>query len=278
MKRKKGDKRFAIGVFDSGFGGLDIMKGIVRSLPAYNYVYLGDSARNPYGTRSPELIYHFTRQAVQFLFNRGCWLVILACNTASSSALRRLQQEYLPCHYPDRRVLGVIIPTAEMAALKSRRRRIGVMATEATVLSNNFKKELEKIDPKIKVFQQACPLLVPFVECGRHNHPACADLLAEYLKPLIKKNIDTLIPGCTHYGLLEKTIKQKTGRKIRVISQSRIVGEKLKDYLQRHPEIAGRLKKDGRINFYTTDLTDKFILLGSRFFGQPLKADKTELL
>lgn len=179
-------KKYSIGVFDSGFGGLQILRHIVDALPQYDYIYLGDTARTPYGTRSSQIVYYFTRQAVEFLFKNGCWLIILACNTASCEALRQIQQKYLLCHYPRRRVLGVIIPVAEEAAQKTKG-RVGVIATEGSVRSGAFVREIKKLNPKIKIFQQACPLSVPIVEAGEENSRAAELILKNYLSGLTKK-------------------------------------------------------------------------------------------
>ncbi len=267
-----------IGVFDSGFGGLDIMREIVKNLPQYNYIYLGDTARTPYGTRSKETVYNFTEQAVEFLFKNECQLVVLACNTASALALRKIQKEYLPYHYPKRQVLGVIIPVAESAIDKTDNERIGVIATQATVASGAFVRELKKINSKIKVFQKACPLLVPIVETGKQNPEILKIAFKDYLTSLLEKNIDTLILGCTHYGLLENEIKDFLGKsKIKLIAEGKIVAQKLENYLLRHPEIEKNLSKDSRIEFFTTDLTEKFRILGSEFFGRKIKPKKIKL-
>jgi len=266
-------KKYSIGVFDSGFGGLQILRYIAKALPQYNYIYLGDTARTPYGSRSGEVVFKFTRQAVDFLFKQNCWLIILACNTASSEALRQIQQEYLPSHFKDRRVLGVIIPAAQAAAQKTKG-RVGVMATEGSVRSGTFIREIKKLNPKIKVFQQACPLLVPIVEAGEEDSPAAELILKKYLALLLKKNIDTLILGCTHYGVLEQKIKKLTGEKINIINEGSIVAQKLQDYLARHPEIEQKLNKNSKTKFYTTDLTDKFKTLGGKFFGRKIVAKK----
>ncbi|MDD5146158.1 MAG: glutamate racemase [Candidatus Pacebacteria bacterium] len=266
-----------IGVFDSGFGGLEILRQIVKSLPQYDYLYLGDTARTPYGSRSQEVILKFTEQAVDFLFQQGCPLVILACNTASAEALRKIQQDYLRKHYPLRRVLGVVIPAAEEAVEKTKNARIGVIGTEGTVASLTFQREVLKLNPRVKVFQEACPLLVPIVEAGEHNSVVADLALKKYLKPLLGQSIDTLILGCTHYGLLEKKIKKIAGPKIKVITEGRVVAEKLALYLKRHPEIEGQIKKTGHRQFFTTDLTCKFQTLGSLFFGGPIKPQKAQL-
>lgn len=270
-------REYSIGVFDSGFGGLEILRKIVKRLPEYNYIYLGDSARAPYGTRSQDVIYTFTEQAVDFLFKEGCWLIILACNTASSIALRKIQREYLLAHYPNRRVLGVLIPAAEEAVERTKNNRVGVIGTEATVSSGSFERELKKLNPEINVFQKSCPLLVPIVEYGEKDAQVINLVIKNYLKPLLDKNIDTLILGCTHYGLLEEHIRKAVGKEISLILEGRVVAEKLEDYLNRHPEIESILKKDSKIRFLTTDLTDKFEVLGSQFFGKPIKPVKIRL-
>lgn len=246
-------------------------------LPQYAYIYLGDSARFPYGSRSQELVYQFTGQAVDFLFQRGCQLIILACNTASSEALRKIQQEYLPKNYPVRRVLGVIIPAAESAVEATRNSRLGVLATEGTVVSGVFPREIEKLNPKIAVFQKACPLLVPIVEAGEYNSQITEMALRMYLTPLLEKEIDTLILGCTHYGLLERQNRKIVSSKICLISEGRIIARKMVDYLERHPETETKISHGSKIKFLTTDLTDKFQVLGSRFFGQTIKPEKVRI-
>jgi glutamate racemase len=266
-----------IGVFDSGFGGINILRGIVKELPAYSYLYLGDTARIPYGTRSPEIVYEFTRQAVDFLFARNCELIIFACNTASSSALRKIQQDYVPKYYPDKKVLGVLIPAAEEAVARTRNKRIGVMATEGTVRSASFLRELMKIDRRVKIFQNPCPLLVPIVEAGEQNSKIVAVILEQYLKPLRKRHVDTLILGCTHYEIFRNKIRRIIGPHVFLVSEEHVVPKKLKQYLMRHPEIEKKLQKKGTVRFYSTDLTEKFTFLGSKFFGKRIKAQKVSL-
>ena len=277
-----------IGVFDSGFGGLTIFRELVKQLPKYDYIYLGDSARTPYGNRSQDLIFEFSRQAVDYLFKQGCQLIILACNTASSEALRRIQQEHLSKNYlpriipkefvrgPKRRVLGVIRPTVEEAVKRTKNNRIGVIGTEGTVSSGAYVREIKNLNPKIKVFQQACPLLVPMIEAGEHNWEGTDLILKQYLKPLIKKKIDTLILGCTHYPIIKNKIRKIVG-KIKLVSQEEIIGPKLKDYLIRHPEIERRIGKAGKRIFLTTDLTNKFQKLGSMFFGKKIHPKRIQL-
>lgn len=269
-------KKF-IGVFDSGFGGLTILRGLIKELPEYDYLYLGDSARAPYGSRSQEVIYEFTRQAVDFLFAHDCELIILACNTASSEALRRIQQEHLPQFHPNKKVLGVIIPAAEAAIEKTNAEKIGVIATESTVASQAFVRELHKLDPSVDVFQNPCPLLVPIIESGEHHSAMTDTLLQKYLAPLLKKNIDTLILGCTHYEILKRKIQMIVGKNVTVISESTVVANKLRDYLVRHPEVEQKLCKKHQRQFYSTDRTEKFTALGSQFFGAPITVHQAHI-
>lgn len=265
-----------IGVFDSGFGGITILRGIVKALPQYDYLYLGDTARTPYGTRSPEVIYEFTVSAVDFLFAQGCPLIVLACNTASAEALRKIQQEYLPKKYPGKRVLGVLIPAAQ-DAVKATSGTVGVIATPGTVASKAFIHELQKLDSSLSVYQQACPLLVPIVEEGEERSEVARLVLKKYLAPLQKKNIDTLVLGCTHYGVLASAIKKIVGPTVRIISEEKSVPKKLTDYLSRHPDIEKKISRAGTVRFTTTDLTEKFQKLGSRFFGSPITVEKITL-
>jgi len=267
-----------IGVFDSGFGGLDILRCIVKKLPQYHYIYLGDTQRSPYGARTQEAIYKFTEQAVNFLFNKGCELIILACNTASAEALRRIQQEHLPKFFPEKKVLGVIIPAVEAAIEQTKNNRLGVIATEGTVNSGAFAREILKRLPKAHVFQAACPLLVPIVEAGEKDAKIIQPILRKYLKPLLDKKIDTLILGCTHYGFLKREIKENIGKGVATVAEGPIVAEKLADYLKRHQEIEQKLSRAAGVDFFTTDLTDKFKQLGGQFFGRSIKPIKVELI
>lgn len=262
-----------IGVFDSGFGGLHVLRAIVRALPQYEYVYLGDTARAPYGDRPQETILGYTRQAVDFLFAHDCGLVIIACNTASSDALRKIQDEY----GAKKKVLGVLIPAAEDAVQKTKNRRVGVIATRGTVASKKFPRELAKLDARVKVYQQACPLLVPLVEAGEHNSRETETILKRYLAPLLKKKIDTLILGCTHYGILERKIRKIAGPDITIVSEARVVPKKLKMYLAKHQEIETTLMKKTVVRFFTTDQTDRFQTLGSALFGRPIRVEKAVL-
>lgn len=272
-----------IGIFDSGFGGLAIFKEIRKALPQYDYIYLGDSARYPYGNRSHEIVYQFTEQAVDFLFKEGCELIILACGTASSKALRDIQQKYLPKNYPSRRVLGIIIPLIEEAAryLKSnpRKCKLGIAGTTGTVNSNSYPLELEKqkqklgIDGELKIFQQACPLLVPLIEEGWTKRRETKMILRKYLRPLKLAKISALILGCTHYPVLLKEFQEIMGPRCRVINSGEIIAKSLADYLVRHPEMENHLSKTGSIRFLTTDNAEKFNELGSVYFGGDIKAE-----
>jgi len=259
-----------IGVFDSGLGGLTILKEMVRVLPQYDYMYLGDTARAPYGTRSPKLIRTFTEQGVDFLYRHGCQLVIVACNTASSEALRPIQQEYVPRKFPKRNILGVLVPTAQDAVSHTKNNRIGVIATEATIHSGAYEREIHKLESKAEVFQRACPLLVPLIEAGEDNPMLSSILLRRYLDPLLEKDIDTLILGCTHYGLLEDKIKKIVGSDVYIVCGGRAVAPRLKEYLSNHPEVEKDITQKGTLAFYTTDITDKFAHLGGRFFGSTI--------
>ncbi len=279
-----------IGIFDSGLGGLIILKKIVEKLPQYDYLYLGDTKRVPYGNRSQKTIYELTREAVDYLFKKNCQLIILACNSASSQALRKIQKEYLPRHYPSRRVLGVIRPTVEAVAqnkhakaLTNRHtridntiKRVGVLATSSTIDSSVFVKEIKKLNPKIKVFQQAAPLLVPLVENDglKWSEP----IIKNYLKPLLNKKVDAIILGCTHYPILKNKIRKLIGRNTEVVSQDEIIPLKLKDYLKRHPETEKRLSKiKGRI-FEVTDITDNFKKIAKKWFGRNIQLKEVEIL
>lgn len=257
-----------IGVFDSGFGGLTVLGAFLNALPQYDYLYLGDSARYPYGNKSQEVIYTYTRQAVDFLFKRGCFLIILACNTASTKALRRIQQEWLPSNYPDRRVLGVVIPLAETAVASTRYGRIGVIGTRASIESNVYDEELRKLREDIKIYGEPCPLLVPLVEEGWVGKPETHMIMKKYLFRIKRRQVDTLILGCTHYSFLEKEISRIMGKNCRVLSGPETVSTKLEDYLARHPEIEARIPKTGATTFYTTDDPERFKQFGERFLNR----------
>ena len=266
-----------IGVFDSGFGGLVVLREFLQLLPGYDYLYLGDNASIPYGTSSDRVVLRFTEQAVDYLFRQGCQLIILACHTASAKALRTIQQVYLPSHYPDKRVLGVVIHTVEEALARTRSRRIGVIGTEGTVASQSFELELKKLDPAVEVFQQACPLLVPLIEAGEQDWEGTAMILRRYLAPLKAARVDTLILGCTHYSILKEQVRSIMGNGRELICSGQVTAAKLVDYLRRHPEMEGRLSRGGRRCYLTTDLTPRFQQLAGLFMGQPVNSEVVEL-
>lgn len=272
-----------IGLFDSGFGGLHVLRGITKQIPQYAYIYLGDSARAPYGPRSQEEVYAFTREGIEFLFAHGASLVVLACNTASSEALRRIQMEYAAEKSAQggpalgRKVLGVLIPFAEAAAARTKEKRVGVMATEGTVRSNAFVREITKIDSSIEVFQQACPLLVPLVESGKQDSEETGARIVEYVQPLLAQHIDTLVLGCTHYGILKKKIQEVIGPDIELISEDDVVPQSLSNYLHRHPEIESRITRDVPTKFFSTGDLARFDALGSTFFGSAIHAERADI-
>ena len=265
-----------IGIFDSGLGGLIILKEIIKKLPEYDYIYLGDNARTPYGNRSQEVIYNFTEQAVDFLFKQDCQLIIIACNTASAEALPKIQQNWLPQNFADRRVLGVIRPVVEEAA-KIAKNKIGVIGTKGTVNSRAYEIEIGKINKKFEVLQQACPLLVPLVEEGWQKTDVTKKVLRTYLKPLKLSKADTLNLGCTHYPILFKEIQGIMGKRTKVLHSGEIVAESLADYLSRHSEIETKLDKNSSNIFYVTDLSPHYQKLGEEWFGKGIKFEKIEL-
>lgn len=263
-----------IGVFDSGYGGLTVLKELVARLPQYDYTYLGDNARAPYGTRSFETVYHYTLECVQWLFRQGCPLVILACNTASAKALRTIQQNDLPRIAPDNRVLGVIRPTTEVVGRFTETGHVGVLATRGTVLSGSYPIEIAKFYPEISVFQQACPLWVPLVENNEHNNPGADYFVKEYMDQLRAQSpdIDAVLLACTHYPLMREKIAQHLPAGSQLIVQGEIVAESLADYLQRHPEMESRCTRKGELRFFTTDSTEDFDSHASIFYGKPLQS------
>jgi glutamate racemase len=259
-----------IGIFDSGFGGLTVLKAMAKILPHYSYIYLGDNARSPYGDRSGERIYEFTRQGVEFLFKKECAIVILACNTASAIALRKLQQEWLPKHYPDRRVLGIIIPVVEaLSFIKTKKpKRIGVIGTRATILSDVYKKEIEKRGGPIhELIQRPCPLLVPLIEEGWHKTPPAAMIIKKYIRPLKLRQVNILVLGCTHYTLVRKKIQCVVGKKVTLLDPGMIVARSLTSYLARHTELECTLARTSRLLFFTTEVSNRVAPLASRFWG-----------
>lgn len=258
-----------IGVFDSGYGGLTILDGIRKALPQYDYIYLGDNARAPYGTRSYEVVYDFTLQAVKHLFAQGCELVILACNTASAKALRSIQQNDLPGIDPARRVLGVIRPTVELLGDLTRSRHIGVLGTPGTVNSHSYRLETTKIFPDVTVTEMACPMWVPLIENNEHTQPGADYFVKKYIDTIMERDpqIDTLVLGCTHYPLLMDKIRRFLPEGITLVPQGEIVGTSLDDYLRRHPEMQTRLSTGGTVTFQTTEKPEKFNPLASLFTG-----------
>ncbi|MFA5886202.1 MAG: glutamate racemase [Patescibacteria group bacterium] len=259
-----------IGVFDSGLGGLTIFKYFLKDLPNYNYIYLGDSARQPYGEKSAATIYEYTKEAVDFLFSAGCELVILACNTASSQALRRLQEEYLPTNYPQRRILGVIRPLAESIVQDKSLKTIGVIGTKATINSHAYATEINKLDKTIKIIETSTPLLVPLIEEGWDKKPETKMILKKYLHPLRTKQIKALILGCTHYPFLYKQIKQILGHGISLPQPGEILATSLKAYLSRHSELGITENHQPRLKYYTTDSPEQFKKLGEKFLERKI--------
>lgn len=256
-----------IGVFDSGYGGLTILSKFRELLPQYDYLYLGDNARTPYGTRSFEVVYEFTLQAVRKLFGLGCPLVILACNTASAKALRSIQQNDLPYLDPSRRVLGVIRPTVECIGTLTHTRHVGLLATEGTVRSQSYPLEIQKLYPDIRLTGVSCPMWVPLIENNEFNSPGADYFVQEYLDQLLERDseIDTIILGCTHYPLLIGKIRRYTPAHIRLVEQGPYVASSLKDYLMRHPEIRTRCETGGTCRFLTTESVEKFRESASTF-------------
>ncbi len=263
----------AIGVFDSGYGGLTILKEFVTLMPEYDYVYLGDNARTPYGTRSQEVIYQYTLECVQELFNKGCHLVILACNTASAKALRRLQQTYLPTLSEYKRVLGIVRPTSEVAGNFTTTKHIGILGTKGTVNSEAYPIEVAKFFPDINIHQLACPMWVPLVENLQHNKAGADYFVKEKTEELLSlhPSIDAVVLGCTHYPLLYEKIRKYLPKHIQIINQGTIVAHSLKDYLQRHPTIDKLCNKNSHLTFLTTDDVETFKLQATEYFGTTIE-------
>lgn len=268
-----------IGVFDSGYGGLTVLRSIVEELPQYDYIYLGDNARAPYGTRSFETVYAYTLSAVNWLFDKGCRLVILACNTASAKALRTIQQNDLPRIDSGRRVLGVIRPSVEAVGKLTQSGHVGVLGTPGTVKSESYPIEIYKLFPRLKVVQEACPMWVSLVENGEYNSDGADYFIKQHINRLLMADseIDSVILGCTHYPLLIPKIRQYLPQSILLISQGEIVAKSLADYLVRHPEIETTCSKNGHRQFFTTDSVELFDLHASEFFGQEINSVKTQL-
>ncbi len=268
-----------IGVFDSGYGGLTILRDFRRLLPDYDYLYLGDNARAPYGSRSFELVYEFTKQAVRHLFDEGCPLVILACNTASAKALRSIQTLDLPEMDPSRRVLGVIRPTIEKLPELTATGHVGVLATPGTVLSRSYTLETAKLFPEMTVTELACPMWVPLVENGEAASPGADYFVKKYIDKILGEDpeIDTLILGCTHYPMLYPKIRAYVPEGIKVVPQGNLVGESLVDYLQRHPEMDCRLSRGSSTRFETTEAASKFDAIASLFLDTTVTSTQIQL-
>lgn len=268
-----------IGVFDSGYGGLTVLKELKKSLPEYDYLYLGDNARAPYGTRSFEVVYEFTLQAVEELFSRGCSLVILACNTASAKALRSIQINDLPKMAPNKRVLGVIRPSTEHMGDLTKTGHIGILATPGTVKSHSYAIEMHKFFPAVQVSEYACPMWVPLIENNQHDSEGGKYFLKEDFQNLLQQDraIDTVILACTHYPLVKDYLHEIAPENVQIISQGEIVAERLNDYLMRHQEIETACSKNGKIHFLTTETVEIFEEKASLFYGENVKAESIHL-
>lgn len=269
-----------IGIFDSGYGGLTILREIRKLMPQYDYLYLGDNARSPYGSRSFEIVYKFTSQAVERLFEMGCPLVILACNTASAKALRTIQQQDLPqMSDPSRRVLGIIRPTVEAVDMITSSKHVGILATEGTVGSHSYQMEIAKLFPHIIVSEEACPMWVPLVENGEADSPGADYYVRKHLDALLSKDktIDTIVLACTHYPLLRQKIKRLITPSITVVSQGEYVASSLQDYLGRHTDMDARLSKGGSIRYLTTEQADKFAEKASVFLEEKVQAEQATI-
>jgi len=269
-----------LGIFDSGFGGLTVLKDLAKALPSYSFTYLGDNARAPYGNRSFESIYRYTLEAVQYLFSLGCPLVILACNTASAKALRTIQQNDLQKIAPQNRVLGIIRPMAEEVGKFTKSGYVGILGTEGTVASQSYLLEIAKFWEKLHVEQQACPMLVPLVENNLIKHPATEMFVREYTQEILKREprIDTLVLGCTHYPLLQDVFTKVLPKNVKIASQSGIIVQKTIEYLAKHPEIDSRIAKDGSIRFLTTDSAEFFKKGAQTFWHTQVQVESVNLL
>jgi len=266
-----------IGIFDSGLGGLTIFKAIEKKLPEYDYMYLGDNARAPYGDHSQETILKYTEQALDYLFNQGCELVLLACNTASAEALRSIQNDWLPKHYLGKNVLGVVRPLVEEAVGVTKKNIVGVLATRSTIASHAYRKELLKLDSKIKVIEQPCRLLVPLIEEDYNGKPELRMILKKYIRPLKDAHVDTVILGCTHYGIIERDITRYLGKNVAVLDSGAIVAEKFADYLSEHPEYESKLSRARLRKFLTTENTETVEPLVKKFLGRSVAIEQINL-
>ncbi len=285
-----------IGVFDSGYGGLTVLREFLKKLPEYSYVYLGDNAREPYGSHSEDEIFQFTLEGIEFLFSQGCKLVVLACNTASAGALRKFQQEVLPVKYPDKKVLGILVPTIEMLtgipwqspvrerSFASKQKDVAVLATEATVRSGAYTKEIAKRNANIEVFEQACPDLTTLI-VAEGTDEEIRTCIKKYLRELdetmeergVTRPLDSVFLGCTHFALIKDLVRKELPKEIELYEQSEMVAEALGNFLERHPEIKSRLDKSGRRRFLTTGDVERVSRLGSKYFGQQIKFEPVSI-
>jgi glutamate racemase len=272
-------KKGAIGIFDSGYGGLTILRALQKKLPEYNYIYFGDNARTPYGNRSFETVYDYTWQCTQFLMQKNCPLIILACNTASAKALRNIQQKHIPAQQQLNRVLGVIRPTAELIGKYTKTGHIGILATQGTVQSNSYQIEINNFWPNVTVHQQACPMLVPLIENNEFNTLGGNYFIELYVKQLLAKqpNIDVILLGCTHYPLISNLIKRICPKHIKVLMQGSIIANSLEKYLQKHPNFNNKIAKKGSTSFYTTDSATDFNQKAAIFYGKSTKSQQITL-
>jgi glutamate racemase len=268
-----------IGVFDSGYGGLTVLRELVNQLPQYDYLYLGDNARAPYGTRSFDTVYRYTLQCVKWLLQKDCPLIVLACNTASAKALRTIQQHDLEGLNPKARVLGVIRPTTEVIGNYSTTNHIGVLATNGTVQSQSYLLEIEKFFPDLEIVQEACPMWVPLVENNEHTSEGADYFVHKHIQNVLTANpkVDVLLLACTHYPLLRDKIQKFLPDHVQLLSQADIVAHSLQDYLKRHPEIESAISRGGRRLFYTTDATTDFDAKATTFFGEPVQSRHADL-
>ena len=268
-----------IGVFDSGYGGLTILEEFRRKLPQYDYLYLGDNARTPYGSRSFELVNQFTLEAVKYLFGQGCRLVILACNTASAKSLRNIQQQYLPSLEYNCRVLGVLRPTGEALGSLTKSGHVGLVGTQGTIQSGSYPIEIQKLFPDIHLESEACPMWVTLVENGEHESPGASYFVKQHLDRLFQRDplIDTLILGCTHYPLLINQIRKHSPPGLQIVVQGKLVAESLSDYLQRHPEIEELCSKGGSCRYLTTEAEEKFEEMASIFSHTSIRVEQVHL-
>ena len=268
-----------IGIFDSGYGGLTVFKEIAAQLPQYDYIYFGDNARAPYGIRSFDTIYKYSLECVRHLFDMGCHLVILACNTASAKALRTIQQQDLPAYGAGYKVLGVLRPTTEIVGQISESGHVGLMATTGTVRSESYVVEIERFFPEVEVFQQACPMWVPLIENNEHQGPGADYFVKKYTDALLEQSekIDTIILACTHYPLIVQKIQEHVPESIRLLSQGELVAERLVDYLNRHPEIESVCSKNEKRRYFTTETPEVFDAKAGLFFGKEVRSEHFEL-